>query len=235
MPTAADPFGTVVDRAVYLPDAEAVVCADLHLGRAAASSVDVPLGEGRDVVGRLLALVDRFDPAEVVIAGDVLHAFGHVPREARTALGELDRGIEGRDAAVVLLSGNHDAQLTALVDEAPRESHELPDGTVVCHGHEPPPRRGSRYVVGHDHPAIVIEGRRRPCALYADGAYEGGDVLVLPAFNPGIPGTVVNGWAAGDALSPLLPDCTRFQPIVWDGEAGESLVFPPLGALRPYL
>jgi len=34
--------------------------------------------------------------------------------------------------------------------------------TVVLHGHETPDDDADRYVVGHDHPTIVIEGQRRP-------------------------------------------------------------------------
>lgn len=235
MSRAAESFGTVADRAVYLPEAEALVCADLHLGRAASSLVDVPLGEGRAIVDQLRSLVERFEPDQVVLAGDVLHAFGHVPREARAALDELRSTIDESGATLVTLTGNHDTQLAALDVEPPAEASVLADGTVVCHGHERPSRTGPRYVVGHDHPTIVIEGRRRPCFLYGPGAYEGTDVLALPAFNPGVPGTAVNGWRDGDPLSPLLADASRFHPVVWDDDTDEGLVFPPLGALRPYL
>ena len=37
--------------------------------------MDLPLGEHEDVTGRFAALVERFDPEEVVIAGDLLHSF----------------------------------------------------------------------------------------------------------------------------------------------------------------
>ncbi len=235
MSTAAEPFGTVRERAVHLADADALVVADLHLGLAAASGVEAPLGEAADAVDRLLALVDRFDPAEVVLAGDVLHSFGHVPREAAGALATLRERVEATDATLVVVAGNHDAQLEALEDQVPVDAHELADGTVVCHGHEPPDATAPRYVVGHDHPAIVIEGRRRPCFLHGPGAYEGADVLALPAFNAGARGSAVNGWRDGDPLSPLLVAASRFSPVVWDADAERALVFPPLGALRSYL
>lgn len=37
--------------------------------------MELPLGEHEDVTGRFAALVERFDPEEVVIAGDLLHSF----------------------------------------------------------------------------------------------------------------------------------------------------------------
>lgn len=233
MPTGAEPFGTVRDRAVYLPNTDTLVAADLHLGKAAASPVDAPLDAGPDIVDGLGELLDRFEPAEVVVAGDVLHAFGSVHRAARTALESLIERVDGAGATLTLLEGNHDAQLAELVDTPPTGSRRLADGTVVCHGHERPRVSGPRYVVGHDHPAIVIDGRRRPCYLHGPGVYDDADVLGLPAFNPAVRGTAINTWVDGDPLSPFLQRISRFRPVVWD-DAGD-LVFPALGSLRAYL
>lgn len=235
MSKAAEPFGTVRDRAVYLPDADALVLADLHLGRVAAAAIDAPIDDGSALVDRLAGLVERFQPAEVVLAGDVLDAFGFVPRAARAALASLTDRVAERDRSLVVLQGNHDTQLPELVDEPPAAAHELADGTVVCHGHERPATTGRRYVVGHDHPAIDIQGRRRPCYLHGPDAHDGADVLALPAFNPAVPGTAVNGWADGDPLSPFLAHAPGFHPVVWDAEREEPLVFPSLGSLQPYL
>lgn len=235
MPTVADPFGVVADRGVYLPDADALVVADLHLGLAVASAVDVPLAEGEAMVARLVALVDRFEPATVVLAGDTLHAFGHVPRAARDALEAIRSAVRDRGATLVAIEGNHDVQLSALTGDEPVEVHELPDGSVVCHGHEVPDTDGRRYLVGHDHPAIDIEGRRRPCYLFGPSIYGGTDVLALPAFNPSLAGTAVNDWADGDALSPLLAASSRCRPIVLDPAGGGPIRFPPLAELQPFL
>jgi metallophosphoesterase superfamily enzyme len=236
MPTAdAEPFGLLRDRAVYLPDADALVAADLHLGKVAASAIDAPIDGWQAIVDRLGALLDRFEPATVVLAGDVLHAFGFVPREARTTLRALVDRVGDVNASLVVLEGNHDAQLAALEVVEPVGVEELADGSVVCHGHERPTATGRRYVVGHDHPVIEIEGQRRPCALYGPGAHLGADVLALPAFNPAVRGTAVNRWTEGDPLSPYLSSVSRFHPVVWDDGSEETLVFPALGSLRPYL
>ena len=235
MPTAPEPFATLRGRGVYLPQAEAVVVADLHLGRASASAVDAPLGEGPSVIAGLESLLQRFAPTELVLAGDVLDAFSRVPREARATLANVRSAAADHAAAITVLAGNHDAQLESLLGEPPADAHELDDGTVVCHGHEPPAIEGRRYVVGHDHPAIDIEGRRRPCVVFGAGVYRGADVIGLPAFNPWVPGTAVNGWADGDPLSPLLAEAASLRPLVWDADAGSTLSFPPLGSLGPYL
>ena len=229
----AEPAAVLRDRAAYLPAAGALVCADLHLGRAALSAVDLPLEEGRPIAARLTALIERFAPDEVVLAGDVLHGFSRVPAGAREALAGLERAVDDAGAALVAVAGNHDPLLGTIAE--PVDEHRLADGSLVAHGHERPASDADRYVVGHDHPAITIEGRRRPCWLWGRGTYEGADVLVLPAFNSLVPGTPVNRVRAGDLQSPLVADPGAYRPVVADPAGGEPVAFPPLASLRAHL
>ncbi|MFB6360814.1 MAG: metallophosphoesterase [Halobacteriales archaeon] len=235
MPKAAELDGELRDRAVYLPAAEALVLADLHLGKVAASAIEAPMGAGASMVDRLDALIDQFRPAEVVLAGDLLHSYASIPRAARDTLEELLARIAAAGADAVAIEGNHDPLLSELVDRNIHAAYTLSDGTVVCHGHQVPSTTAERFVIGHDHPAIELQGRRRPCYLQAESVYEGADVLALPAYNPAVRGTVVNGLADGEPLSPFLTNLSRFRPVIRDRDADESLVFPRLDALRPHL
>lgn len=110
-----------------------------------------------------------------------------------------------------------------------------PDRVLVCHGHRVPEGSADLYVVGHDHPAIEIEGRRRPCYLYGSGVYREADVLMVPAFNRLTAGVTVNGMRARDFQSPLVADADAFRPVVRDEESDETLWFPPLGEFRSLL
>ncbi|WP_267642849.1 metallophosphoesterase [Haloarchaeobius amylolyticus] len=226
------------DRAAYLPAADALVLADLHLGKAHASSVEFPLNEGAGMADRLGGLLDRFDPATVVFAGDVLHSFTTVPVPAREALADLADRVTAQ-ADLRLVSGNHDTQLERVAERVAdlpvADAVELDDGTVVCHGHEEPQPGADRYVVGHDHPTIDIEGRTHPCFLYGPGAYRGSDVLVLPAFTTLAAGMTVNRMRGSDFQTPLVTDPDRFHPIVRDESGDETLRFPPLGEFRRLL
>lgn len=221
------------DRAAYLPAADALVLADVHLGRGATSNVEVPFHEGEAIADRLTALVDHFTPAEVVFAGDLLHAFSTIPAGVADALETLIACVEARGAKPVVVEGNHDPMLEGLADPVP--VYRLDDGTVVCHGHEPPSELAERYVIGHEHPAITIEGLRRPCYLLGTGVFRAADVLVLPAFNRLTVGTVINGLTSGDAHSPFLADIESFRPVVWDAGEDDPLAFPALGSVRDYL
>jgi len=221
------------DRAAYLPGADALVVADVHVGRDAASAVELPLGERADLTGRLADLLDAFAPGEVVVAGDLLHAFGRVPEGVAATVAALREAVVDAGADLTVVRGNHDSMLDSL-DVSARDAYRVGDA-VVCHGHERPAVDADRYVVGHDHPAIEIEGRRRPCMLYGPETFRGADVLVLPAFNRLAPGSTVNGMRTDDFMSPLVTDADALRPVVRDEDRAETLDFPPLGEFRRLL
>lgn len=219
-------------RAAYLPDADAVVLADLHVGRDAASNISLPLGEHDDLVDRMEGVFDTFDPATVVVAGDLLHVHGDVPDGVRETVDAILATVRESGAEFRVVRGNHDTMLDAF-DVQGEEAVELSDGTAVCHGHEDPPVDADRYVVGHEHPAVEIEGTRHPCFLYGPAQHEGADVLVLPAFTRLASGTLVNGLRRNDSLSSMLSNPDGFRPVVVS--EGETLAFPALGDLRGLL
>ncbi|MFB6069869.1 MAG: metallophosphoesterase [Halanaeroarchaeum sp.] len=220
-------------RAVYVPTADALVIADLHLGRDSTSEVELPLGERTDLVDRLIDHLAAHDPSTVVLAGDVLHSFGTVPGDVPETVDAVVDRIEGAGADVRVLEGNHDTMLGSLLGGAVQATHRIDDDTVVAHGHERPAVAADRYVVGHEHPAITVEGDRRPCALDCDDQYDGAAVLVVPAYTRLARGTVVNGMTTADAMSPLLTDLDACSPIVSTGDG--QLRFPPLGEFRSLL
>lgn len=219
------------DRAAYLEKSETLVCTDLHLGRGASADVELPLSED-DIPARVAALCERFSPTEVVLAGDVLHSFSGVPTDARETFRRLERTAGNAGARLVVTPGNHDAMLDVIWD-GPCETEYSIGGSVVCHGHEPPNLKAERYVVGHDHPAIRIEGQRRPCFLFGQEVHAGADVLVLPAFNRLAPGVVVN--SSRTLQSPLVTDLGKFRPVIRDEERDETLEFPPFCEFRDLL
>lgn len=225
----------LADRAAYLPAADALICADLHIGRDTTSNVEFPLGESHRLPERVDALIARFEPTEIVLAGDVLHSFETVPTDAVETLGRIGDIVVENDATLRVVAGNHDRHLESTYEGAVHEEYRLSDGTIVCHGHQEPEGEADRYVTGHLHPAIEIEGRRHPCFLHGRDCYRGGELLVLPAFNALAPGIVVNRTTGADPPSPLVEHFDRFRPAVWDPDADETLWFPPLDAFEEML
>lgn len=218
------------DRAVYLTSADTLVLADLHIGRDAAARLSVSLEPTDDVVGRLDALLTQFEPSRVVFAGDLLHQFARVSESARERVRALRTACLDAGADPVAVAGNHDTRLADCWPETIHDSVTLDDDTVVCHGHEEPDARGTRYLIGHDHPAIEIEGVRHPCFLFGEATYRGGDLLVLPAFTRLAGGLELTACRSDDLQSPLVSSLDALRPVVVDD--GRDLWFPPLGSFR---
>lgn len=225
------PF-SIHDRVVFFPDTETLVLADIHFGHG--DNVDAPIGGGTDVIDRLETVVDETNPQTVVVAGDLLHAFSRLPRGVEDDLSALVAAVDRAGASLVVTPGNHDTMLPSVFDGDLPATYRV-GRTVVCHGHDPPDEPADRYVIGHDHPAISIDGHKRPCLLYGPNAYAGADVLVLPAFTRLARGSTVNRMATEAFQSPLITDIDAFHPVVWDDGCEEALWFPPLGECRQLL
>ena len=220
-------------RAAWVPAADTLLLADLHLGRVRQSRVELPIAAAQESRDRLQTHLDAVAPARVVIAGDLLHAFDRLPAGVSRAVQRLQKTVEEAGAELAVVEGNHDGLLDQIPGIDPEPFVRLDERTVVHHGHERPPVAADRYVIGHDHPAITIEGDRHPCFLACPDQRDGAGILVLPAFSRVAPGTPVNGLDGEDVMSPLLTNLDACRPIV--PTDGETLTFPPLGELRPHL
>jgi len=223
------------DRAVYLPSSGTLVCADLHVGRDAASNVEFRVGEHEDLTERFERLLDRYRPSETVIAGDLLHSFDRLPTGAAATVRAIVALADDRDCPVTVTPGNHDTMLDELWNGAITQEYRTESGVVITHGHVPPEAEADCYVVGHDHPTIEIEGVRRPCYLYGPGQYGGSTVLMLPSFSRLPAGIRINDLSAAGFQSPFITDTGSLRPIVRDEDADGVHEFPPLRELREFL
>lgn len=231
------------DGAVLLGDT--CVVADVHLGledSLRGTGLNFPLNEGDRLRQRLEGVMDRFEPGRFVLNGDILHEFGRIPRGLDERLDELLELLESRVDEVVLIEGKHDRMLETVTDREVLREYRV-DGALVLHGDAEPGDlsdgqdslrdAGSPglYVIGHEHPAIEIEGEKRCCYLL--GEARGAEVLVLPAFNELSRGVTVNRMGREDFMSPLLRDAANLRPLVEAGD--EVLEFPPMGEIRRFL
>lgn len=226
------------ERAVYLPAVDALIIADIHLGRATASDVELPLGEIDHPTERLRQHLREVDPEEVVVAGDTLHQFGRLSAGVERGVSHLAAVCKEFGTRLVFVGGNHDSLLEEVWSGTVHEAYRL-GSNLIHHGHELPGEEyltdAQRVLVGHDHPVIRIEGRRRPCFLYGSEAWRGLDLLMLPAFTRLAAGVEVNGMRATDFQSPLVTDVDSLRPVVYDDDTDEALKFPPLGEFRRLL
>ena len=223
------------DRAIYLPASGTLVCADLHVGRDATSNVEFRVGEHEDLTERFERLLDRYEPSDAVIAGDLLHSFDRVPTGATATVRTIAGLADDRGCSVTVTPGNHDTMLAELWDGDVSQEYRTDDGVVIAHGHVPPAGSADCYVIGHDHPTIEIEGVRQPCYLYGPDQHEGSTVLMLPSFSKLPAGIRINDLSASGFQSPLVTNIGSLRPIVRDEGADRTHEFPPLGELREFL
>lgn len=169
----ADPAG-----ALYWPDEQALVIADLHLEKGsafAARGVLLPPYDTATTLARLAGRIERYAPRLVIALGDSFHDGGGPLRMSaadRTALTKLQRG---RDW--VWIAGNHDPDLPK--DIGGRFADALAIGALTFR-HEPTEQVQDGEIAGHLHPVARVAQRGRAVSRRCFAG--DGRRLVMPAF-----------------------------------------------------
>jgi DNA ligase-associated metallophosphoesterase len=163
-------FVLLPERAVHWPAADALVVADVHLGKPEAfraAGIPVPAAVTGATLDRLGRALDRVRPGRLLVLGDLLHArAGRTPGldAAFTAWRAAHRSLD-----ILLVRGNHDVgagdpPASWRIDCADEPCAE--SSLELCHH---PDAAGARpCLAGHVHPAIVLGAAdgfraRRPC------------------------------------------------------------------------
>jgi DNA ligase-associated metallophosphoesterase len=187
--------------ALYLPDEETIVIADLHLEKGSSFAKRGSLLPPYDTRTTLMALggvIDRYDPRRVIALGDSFHDVGGPGRLAGGDAEALAGLQAGRTWTWII--GNHDPALPDALGGEVAEELSI-SGLTLRHA----PKAGEACeVAGHLHPVgkvvrrgggvrrrcFVTDGQR--CVMPAFGAYAGGLNVCDPVFRPLFP----NGFTA---------------------------------------
>jgi uncharacterized protein len=170
--------------ALWLPELETVLVADLHLGYGLAQRRRGQLGPIADTrtAEKLQTLLQELSPKTLILLGDSVHA----PNPGELERKWIAERLQGwsRETSLVFVRGNHDRRIEA--DFQVETVEEWRGGGLICvHGDGPIPQpsAGEIVVMGHLHPAIGIDdasGVRQRMPVFLAGP----QVLVLPAFSP---------------------------------------------------
>lgn len=172
------------ERGIYWSDAETLLVADVHLGKAAsfrAQGVPIPAGSTAGTLERLSDLLTRTKARRLIVLGDLWHA-----RSGRTAetMAQFSTWRSTHEAVeMILVEGNHDLRSGKLPHEwrTCEVSEPFEVGPfAMCHYPETSTEASYR-MAGHLHPGVLLEGRgkqslRLPCFLFSQGG------AILPAF-----------------------------------------------------
>ena len=162
------------ERALWIPEMKAVVIADVHLGYESGVFDEpfYPKMQFREVAERMERLMKRYEPARVIINGDLKHEFSKTPypefSEVRDFLDIMD------GARITLVRGNHDNFIVGYLRKRGVEVLDFleTDRFLFMHGHEE--RESEKMkIVGHEHPVIRIRdsiggSARFPCFLVSE-------------------------------------------------------------------
>lgn len=157
--------------------------ADLHFGyelsqRAAGRLM--PLWGMTSIEGRLVELLEDYQPRRLIIVGDLVHD------KASTVVASELLGRLRERCDVIALAGNHDRHVTHAIAFTPR--WETPE-YVFQHGHCKADEPARIQIIGHHHPAAMVRdgaGLRLkfPAFVQQDRCW------ILPAFSPWSGGVV---------------------------------------------
>lgn len=175
------------DGTIYVAAWDALLVADLHLGKDAsfrAGGVPVPEGMNADTLKLLSKAIEKTSASRVFLLGDLIHDRDSMTDELVEAFSAWRR--RHADCQFVLVRGNHDRhvqefpdswklEITVLIEKAPFHlQHEVSPTTLASNP--------AFQIGGHWHPVVTVglgaDRIRLPCFVVEDRQ------ITLPAFGP---------------------------------------------------
>ncbi|MFM8260259.1 MAG: ligase-associated DNA damage response endonuclease PdeM [Vulcanococcus sp.] len=153
------------ERALWDPQQELLLLADVHLGKAEAfqaNGIPLPSDGDHGNLNRLLALAHGLQPRRLIVLGDLIHHRLGLSADLRQKLQALPALL---GCPLELVGGNHDR--SSWLEQLPALPSISSGPLWLSHEPEPPPD-GQLNLCGHLHPVALLGG--------------GGDRLRLPCF-----------------------------------------------------
>ena len=188
LPNEIDLFGQRLqlldDKGLYIPDVEALLVSDVHLGKAETfQSFGIPISNemNEENLNRLRSLCQQTQPKKLFILGDLFHSKESLVPEV---LISWDTFLTEISAEVTLIVGNHDRRLVAALP--PLNMDTQVDAVTIGDfllSHEPVAVKEQRLnICGHIHPVVKLRSHtdslRLPCFFVEHDSKR----LTLPSF-----------------------------------------------------
>ena len=167
------------DKALWVEQQRLLLIADVHLGKAdhlQAHGIAIPSDGERANLQRIEQLSQHWQPAELIVLGDLVHHPKAISSELEQRVVTL---LDSLNCPITWVEGNHDrrSRLGTLQGQ-PSQSRQ---GLWLSHEPEKPPE-GQLNICGHLHPVSILrqasDQMRLPCFSLVRSIPR----LVLPAF-----------------------------------------------------
>lgn len=169
---------------MYWEEEQALIVADLHVGKSAhfrKAGIAVPANIVQEDLYRLQQLITKYNPVSIIVVGDMFHSSANNDVQYFKLWRQQFPGI-----TFLLVTGNHDILSPALYDELNIRLQDTLSVRNIFFVHDMADTPGTlenQYVFsGHIHPGVRLVGYgkqslRLPCF------YFGPEAAVLPAFS----------------------------------------------------
>jgi uncharacterized protein len=216
-----------------------VVIGDLHLGYEAslnAAGVFVTRTLFKTMIEELEQIFLKIGHVdEVVLLGDIKHAFGRILKEEWKETDLLINFLREKSRKIIVIKGNHDA-LTDIIGK--RLGFEVVDihltmSLAFIHGDRDFSELWKKEVntvfLGHLHPAILLSDgvKREKYKCFLEGTYKSKNFVILPSFIGAQEGTDPRDF---DSNLPWKLQLSNFE-VILIGENLENYNFGKLGSL----
>lgn len=187
----------LLKNCVYFEDLKILAAADLHIGYEASligAGFLVPRVEKKEIIENFKEIFFELEKEgkkikEIVICGDLKHAFGGFSLEEWKDVREVLKFLS-KHGKVILLRGNHDKYLDALKEDHDLKDFYIKDGVCFFHGNkmykECFKKNIKKIIMGDVHPiAVIKEGvKQEKYRCFLVGKLMGKEIIIMPAFNP---------------------------------------------------
>ncbi len=181
---AGETLHLLADKLCYWEDRNALILADLHLGKGTdfqKAGIPLPDEDTPHDLARLSRWIDHFQASQVIIVGDLFHGLSAATDWVLPGLTTW-RATQG-EVRLTLVPGNHDRVAKAVAEELGLEltAEVVTMGPLSFSHYEPAGEADPFTISGHLHPAVRIKedggpGMTLPAFIFNDHR------LVLPAF-----------------------------------------------------
>jgi uncharacterized protein len=180
-----------VSLGLFFEKEKRLVLGDMHLGQEEElnnQGILIPRKNFEKVLNELEWIFEKIGKVrEVILLGDVKHAFGKASNQEWREVIKLIEILEKNSEKVFVIRGNHDSFIKSISNWKRFEvvdKLEMGD-FLFCHGNKIIKSKKKKVVIGHEHAAIVLrdEHKKEKFKCFGKIEFDEKEIVIMPSFN----------------------------------------------------